>query len=163
MKQRSAQNKVRRPAPVFAFTGPRPPLLGFTKEIEVNLSRQPPAWMLPANRVAPSGSAHNTEPNVAALQAVGCGGSHPCDPGSHQKETLGRATPRVSGRFLRSHPRRIGLGRRSRRDPAAADSQYHGCFRRASKTGTFYFARKRKFLLCRDRCLRPIDNRVESI
>jgi hypothetical protein len=144
-------NKERRQAPVFALTRPRPPLQGFTQEIGASPSRQLPAWILAANRVAPPGSAHNAEPHAAALQPVRCGGGRPCDPARpHQKQTLEAATPRVFSRFLRSHPRRIGLGRRSRRDPAAAASLYHGCFRRTPKTGTFYFAGKRKFLLCPD-------------
>jgi hypothetical protein len=43
------------------------------------------------------------------------------------------------------------LGSSTRRDPGAADRTYHGWSRRPLKTGTFYFARKRNFLLCLDR------------
>src|SRR5712692_4931315 len=42
------------------------------------------------------------------------------------------------------------LGSGARRDPSAADRTYHGWSRRPLKTGTFYFARKRNFLLCLD-------------
>jgi hypothetical protein len=58
--------------------------------------------------------------------------------------------------FLRSQPRRrLGLGYRPRRDPGAAGRRYHGRFRRPPKTGTFYFARNRNFLLCLDRKIGP--------
>ena len=60
-------------------------------------------------------------------------------------------------RFLRSHPRRIGLGRRSGRHPAAAATEYHGCFRWIPQTGTFYFAGKRNFLLCLDTSGHQLD------
>jgi hypothetical protein len=43
------------------------------------------------------------------------------------------------------------LGIRARRDPGAADQTYHGRPKPPLKTGTFYFARNRKFLLCLDR------------
>src|ERR1039457_863689 len=42
------------------------------------------------------------------------------------------------------------LGSNTRRDPGAADRTYHGWSERPLKTGTFYFARKRNFLLCLD-------------
>jgi len=45
------------------------------------------------------------------------------------------------------------LGSSTRRDPGAADRTYHGWSRWPLKTGTFYFAGKRNFLLCRDRLI----------
>ena len=42
------------------------------------------------------------------------------------------------------------LGSSTRRDPGTADRTYHGRSWRPLKTGTFYFARKRNFLLCLD-------------
>ncbi len=48
------------------------------------------------------------------------------------------------------------LGSSTRRDPGAADRTYHGWPRRPLKTGTFYFARKRNFLLCLDTGSRAI-------
>ena len=45
------------------------------------------------------------------------------------------------------------LGSSTRRDPGAADRTYHGRPFRPLKTGTFYFARKRSFLLCLDTVL----------
>jgi quercetin dioxygenase-like cupin family protein len=42
------------------------------------------------------------------------------------------------------------LGSSAKRDPGAADRTYHGRPSRPLKTGTFYFARKRNFLLCLD-------------
>src|ERR1035437_321790 len=42
------------------------------------------------------------------------------------------------------------LGSSTRRDPSAADRTYHGWSQRPLESGTFYFARKRNFLLCLD-------------
>src|ERR1019366_9557089 len=49
-----------------------------------------------------------------------------------------------------ANPVASALGSSTRRDPSAADRTYHGWSRRPLKTGTFYFARKRNFLLCLD-------------
>jgi hypothetical protein len=54
--------------------------------------------------------------------------------------------------FLRSQPRRrLGLGRPLGRDPSRAISSYHGPSGASLKTGHFYFAGNRTFLLCLDR------------
>src|SRR5450432_95518 len=50
-----------------------------------------------------------------------------------------------------ANPVASALGSSTRRDPGAADRTYHGWSWRPLKTGTFYFARKRNFLLCLDR------------
>ena len=49
-----------------------------------------------------------------------------------------------------ANPVASALGSSTRRDPGAADRTYHGRPFRPLKTGTFYFARKRNFLLCLD-------------
>src|ERR1035441_2954497 len=49
-----------------------------------------------------------------------------------------------------ANPVASALGSNARRDPGAADRTYHGWSRRPLKTGTFYFAGKRNFLLCLD-------------
>ena len=49
-----------------------------------------------------------------------------------------------------ANPVASALGSSTRRDPGAADRTYHGWSHRPLKTGTFYFARKRNFLLCLD-------------
>ena len=49
-----------------------------------------------------------------------------------------------------ANPVASALGSSTRRDPGAADRTYHGWSQRPLKTGTFYFARKRNFLLCLD-------------
>jgi hypothetical protein len=50
-----------------------------------------------------------------------------------------------------ANPVASALGSNARRDPSAADRTYHGWSQRPLKTGTFYFARKRNFLLCLDK------------
>src|ERR1035438_8864879 len=50
-----------------------------------------------------------------------------------------------------ANPVASALGSNARRDPDAADRTYHGWSQRPLKTGTFYFARKRNFLLCLDK------------
>src|SRR5450432_2802978 len=49
-----------------------------------------------------------------------------------------------------ANPVASALGSSTRRDPGAAHRTYHGWSWRPLKTGTFYFARKRNFLLCLD-------------
>ena len=49
-----------------------------------------------------------------------------------------------------ANPVASALGNRIGRDPDAAERTYHGWSRRPLKTGTFYFAGKRNFLLCLD-------------
>src|SRR5450631_4383601 len=49
-----------------------------------------------------------------------------------------------------ANPVASALGSNARRDPGAADRTYHGWSQRPLKTGTFYFAGKRNFLLCLD-------------
>src|SRR4029077_5041562 len=55
-----------------------------------------------------------------------------------------------------ANPVASALGSSTRRDPGAADRTYHGWSIRPLKTGTFYFARKRNFLLCLDICWHAI-------
>src|SRR5664280_241965 len=50
-----------------------------------------------------------------------------------------------------ANPVASALGSSTRRDPGAADRTYHGWPQRPLKTGTFYFAGKRNFLLCLDK------------
>jgi hypothetical protein len=50
-----------------------------------------------------------------------------------------------------ANPVASALGSSTRRDPSAADRTYHGWSQRQLKTGTFYFAGKRNFLLCLDK------------
>lgn len=67
------------------------------------------------------------------------------DPGSTKPSwrsgTLtGFASQEGIRRLLRSQPRRLGFGHRTRRDPGAAVRTYHGVQSRTLKTGTFYLA-----------------------
>src|ERR1700675_3588677 len=50
-----------------------------------------------------------------------------------------------------ANPVASALGSSVRRDPGAAHRTYHERPDQPLKTGTFYFARKRNFLLCLDR------------
>ena len=50
-----------------------------------------------------------------------------------------------------ANPVASALRSSTRRDPGTADRTYHEWSGRPPKTGTFYFARKRNFLLCLDR------------
>src|SRR5712692_4447700 len=134
MTVRQTTHKVRRAGPpIFAFPSPRPPLGGFTIEMHSSRADSRRLLWLPANT---AGSKVRGRAAPATLRGF-------------TKETLWDHQ-RVPCRFLRSHPRRIGLGRRARRDPAAAAPTYHGWSPRPLKTGTFYFAGKRNFRLCLD-------------
>ena len=61
-----------------------------------------------------------------------------------------------------ANPVASALGSSTRRDPGAADRTYHGWSRRPLKTGTFYFAGKRNFLLCLDIFRRELDIRFRA-
>src|SRR5579859_6800196 len=70
-----------------------------------------------------------------------------------ESKTLGGACrPPRAVPILRSQLRRLGFGRLARRDPGKAMRTYHEGWGIDLKTGTFYLAENRKFLLCSDRC-----------
>ena len=120
-------------APVFALTSPRPPLGGFTKEMQAPLSRQPPACMLPQS------ASRRPAPHTPPDRTSRCCGSKESDRFAKKVNPPG-FSQRVLGRFLRSHPRRIGLGYRSGRDPAAGNLTVSWVFSTSIQN--------RNFLLC---------------
>ena len=81
-------------------------------------------------------------------QAARCGGWRPCDPRAGAKQNpLGSPEGSLPISYGAS-PIASALVSTPGATPTWPSSTYHGWLLRPLKTGTFYFARKRNFLLC---------------
>jgi hypothetical protein len=87
-------------------------------------------------------------PLGSCTKAIGLGSSNALL--ALQKDSRVLRHRRASADCFGANPVASALGRGTRRDLCAADRTYHGWPRRPPKTGTFYFARSRNFLLCLD-------------
>ena len=114
-------------------------------------SRQPPAWMLPAQRCAPPCPANSAGHGVAPRQAVRCGGCRPCDPAEsvsvkRKPSAIGRGLVPISSEpspsqrpWASAWARPLADRSTLTRIPPSLGQRRH-----------FYFAEKATFLLCVD-------------
>jgi hypothetical protein len=108
-------------------------------------SRQPPAWMLPAQRCAPPCPAKTAGHGVAQRQAARCGGCRPCDPAKRKPSGITRG---LVADFFGAIPVASALGAAAGATPPRRFQIIMGVLGRRLKpelstlleSGTFYFA-----------------------